>query len=62
MIKADGEEFWIEGEKEEIIQEFGGICLTFLHNGFSIDDLVDIVNQSKGIYEECKDEIEDIED
>lgn len=62
MIKADGVEFWIEGKEEKIIQEFGGICLILLHNGFSINDLVDIVNQSKGIYEECKDEIEDIED
>lgn len=62
MIKAKGEDFWIIGTEEELLEEFGGICLTFIHNGFEVNDLLNVINKSSGIYQECKDEIIDVDD
>ena len=62
MIKAKGEDFWIVGTEEELLEEFGGICLTFIHNGFEVNDLLNVINKSDDIYQDCKDEIIDIDD
>lgn len=62
MIKADGTDFWVEGDMEEVIQDFGGICITLLDSEFKVDDLLDIVNRAKVLYEEHKKDIQRIED
>lgn len=62
MIKADGTDFCVEGNTEELIQDFGGICIALLDIEFKVDDLLDIVNQAKNLYEEHKIDIQRIED